>query len=172
MSARIITIDGLCRAASSRRLRAAAAKPVYTDHTVGTHFINMVAAFGSGRHRASLPRLFTDAVPNVDINTLAKAGALVPGAVMAWKYPTNPPLGLASRGEQTRVILTVAGIETAVDLVRQDRYLGGTEPFFDAPCCGTLRRILYVLDGRLVCRACGRLEYRSRYELWWAPALR
>jgi hypothetical protein len=61
-------------------------------------------------------------------------------------------------------------VETAVELARQDRFLGGSESFFVAPCCGTLRRILYLLDGcsrgeptRLVCRGCSRLEYRSRY---------
>jgi len=51
-------------------------------------------------------------------------------------------------------------VETAVELARQDRFLGGSESFFVAPCCGTLRRILYLLDG------CSRGEPT---RLVWGP---
>jgi hypothetical protein len=73
---------------------------------------------------------------------------------------------MASRAEPTGLILTIAGLETVVEIVRQDRHWGGLQVYFACPQCGALRQHLYVLGGHLACRRCRKLCYRCRHEMW------
>jgi hypothetical protein len=63
------------------------------------------------------------------------------------------------------VTFRVDGTLQLVEVVRQERRLGGTQGYWVCPRCGALRQHLYVLDGALLCRVCGKLDYRSRHVL-------
>jgi hypothetical protein len=107
---------------------------------------------------------------------LNRQGGLASGAVTRWSYPgvqgvTNAPLTGASRAEATRLQLTIGAVSAVVQLVRQDRHLGGSEAFFLSPCCGTVRRFLYLDGNRLACRVCAGLQWRIKGAQQWAPAL-
>jgi|GraSoi2013_100cm_1033763.scaffolds.fasta_scaffold06954_10 hypothetical protein len=52
---------------------------------------------------------------------------------MTWKYPTNPPLGLASRGEPTPVILTVAGLRLRSSLRAKTGFSAARNLFSSRP---------------------------------------
>ena len=124
--------------------------------------------FGSGDQPEPRSRRFLGELPHVNINALAKAGALVPGTALVWKYPSSLPLTMASRAEPTRLFFSIGGTETAVEVVQQDRHFGGSQSYFVCRC-GALRQVLHVLGDRLVCRGrdCGNLMYRCRYKRWW-----
>jgi hypothetical protein len=57
----------------------------------------------------------------------------------------------------------VDGVEQVVEIVRQPRHLGGSQAYWCCPKCSALRSHLFVLDGSLLCRVCGKLTYRSRH---------
>jgi hypothetical protein len=63
------------------------------------------------------------------------------------------------------VTVVIDGVEQLVEIVRQPRHLGGTQGYWCCPQCSALRSHLYVLDGTLLCRVCGKLDYRSRHVL-------
>src|SRR5262249_57089346 len=57
----------------------------------------------------------------------------------------------------------VDGVEQVVEIVRQPRHLGGSQAYWCCPKCSALRSHLFVLDGSLLCRVCGKLTHRSRH---------
>jgi hypothetical protein len=63
------------------------------------------------------------------------------------------------------VTFRVDGAVQVVEVVRQERRLGGTQAYWVCPKCGTLRSHLYVVGGELACRCCHDLDYRSRHVL-------
>jgi hypothetical protein len=115
-----------------------------------------------------MTRLTTDECPRLNVDSLERAGFLTPGTTSEWKYLTNPPLRLVCRAERSHVVITVAGLVAAVEIVREDRHLGGEQCFFVCPRCGEHRSHLYIMRGRLGCRGCFRLSYRSKRE-WRNP---
>jgi hypothetical protein len=60
------------------------------------------------------------------------------------------------------VTVLVDGVPQELEVVRQERYLGGTQAYWCCGQCSALRSHLYVVEGVLLCRACGKLTYRSR----------
>ena len=85
----------------------------------------------------------------------------------AVRVAAPPHRGLAR--EQLRVIID--GVEQVIGIVRQPRHLGGTQAYWRCGQCSALRSHLYVVDGVLLCRVCGQLDYRSRHVLQKHPAL-
>lgn len=61
------------------------------------------------------------------------------------------------------VTFLIDGVPQQVEVVRQERHLGGQQGYWVCPRCGALRAHLFILDGSLCCRVCGRLNHRSRY---------
>jgi hypothetical protein len=59
-----------------------------------------------------------------------------------------------------RLTLRIDGVEQVLEVVRQERHLGGSQAYWCCPRCGALRSHLYVCDGALACRCCHRLSYR------------
>jgi hypothetical protein len=114
-------------------------------------------------------RLIADQVPRLDVNRLERGGWLTPGTTSEWRYPTNPPLAVGLRAELKHAVITVGGVAIAVELVRQDRHLGGTQAYWRCPArCGRLRRYLYIVRGRLACLHCHRIRRRGHCE-WRNP---
>ena len=81
------------------------------------------------------------------------------------KVASPPARGLA----RETLVLAVDGVEVEVEVERRLLPRGGQQGFWLAPCCGRLCYDLFVIDGTLLCRKCGRLDYRSRHTLH--PAL-
>src|SRR5262249_54574046 len=96
----------------------------------GTHFIVMVASFGT----TTTPRSSNRRVEDTQ------------------KVTAPPHRGVA--GET--LTLLVDGVEQRVEVVRQERHLGGTQAYWCCPQCSTLRAHLYWHQGALACRACLR----------------
>src|SRR5262245_45181298 len=96
----------------------------------------MVASFGSGHARA--PRRLIES---------------------AQRVAAPPHRGLARES----ITLRVDGGDQVLEVVRQERFLGGTQAYWACPRCGALRQHLYVVAGELACRVCHGLGYRSRY---------
>ena len=71
------------------------------------------------------------------------------------------PLHRGVAREAVRIV--VDGVPQTIEVVRQERHLGGTQGFWVCPKCAALRSHLFILDGSLCCRVCGKLSYRSRY---------
>jgi hypothetical protein len=123
-----------------------------------------------------MTRPTTDECPRLNVNSLERAGFLTPGTTSEWKYLTIPPLSLVCRAERSHVVITFAGVVTAVEIVREDRYLGGQQCYLACPRCGDHRTHLYImpghlgfrLPGHLGCRGCLPLSYRSKRE-WRNP---
>jgi hypothetical protein len=82
-------------------------------------------------------------------------GLRIPPALAA----APPHRGLA----RETVVLRVDGLEQPVEVVRQNRFLGGTQAYWRCPRCAVLRSHLYVRDSALACRCCHQLDYRSRH---------
>jgi hypothetical protein len=78
-----------------------------------------------------------------------------------------PHAGLA----RETLTLLVDGVSQELEVVRQERHLGGTQAFWVCRC-GALRSHLYVVHGVLQCRACGSLSYRSRRVQRYKAVLR
>lgn len=72
-----------------------------------------------------------------------------------------PSLGVA----REEVVFVIGGAEQRVEVERRPLPRGGSQGFWLAPCCGRLCYALFIIDGRLLCRKCGRLDYRSRHVL-------
>jgi hypothetical protein len=113
-------------------------------------------------------RLVVDQVPKLDANTLERGGFFTSGTESRWEYLTNSPLGVGVRAEPYHVVITIGGVATTVALDRQARHLGGTQTYFACPRCGRCRQHLYIVRGRLGCRRCFRLRWRSHSE-WRNP---
>ena len=71
------------------------------------------------------------------------------------------PLHRGLAREAVRVV--VDGVEQVVEVVRQERHLGGQQGYWVCPRCAELRSHLFVLNGSLCCRVCGKLSHRSRH---------
>jgi hypothetical protein len=99
----------------------------------------MVASFGSGSRYT----------PKRMVETTRKVAA-------------PPHAGLARES----LTLRVDGAEQVVEVVRQERFLGGTQAYWVCSRCGALRSHLYAVAGALACRCCHRLGYWS----WRVPA--
>jgi hypothetical protein len=65
--------------------------------------------------------------------------------------------------EAVRVV--VDGVPQTIEVVRQERHLGGTQGYWLCPKCAALRSHLFILDGSLCCRVCGKISYRSQHVL-------
>lgn len=100
----------------------------------------MVASFGSG------PRC----APRRTVESTQKVAA-------------PPHAGLA----RETLTLSVDGVPQEVEVVRQERFLGGTQAYWCCPKCGALRSHLYVVAGELAGRCCHRLGYWS----WRVPPM-
>jgi hypothetical protein len=98
----------------------------------------MVASFGSGSRYT----------PKRMVETTRKVAA-------------PPHAGLARES----LTLRVDGAEQVVEVVRQERFLGGTQAYWVCSRCGALRSHLYAVAGALACRCCHRLGYWS----WRVP---
>jgi hypothetical protein len=61
------------------------------------------------------------------------------------------------------VTLLVDGVEQVIEVVREPRHLGGTQAYWLCPQCEARRDHLYWHQGALLCRACHKLDYRSRH---------
>jgi len=85
----------------------------------------------------------------------------------AGQDPHEPPSGGGLARES--ITLRVDGAEQVLEVERQNRFLGGTQAFWRCPRCEALRSHLYVLDGVVLCRKCGQLDYRSRH--CYSPSL-
>jgi len=85
-------------------------------------------------------------------------------SLQRWILPGHgsgePPFGPLAR-EVLR--LRVGEVERVVEVVRQERHLGGMQSYWCCPKCSALRQHLYILDGELACRCCFGLDYRSRH---------
>src|SRR5262249_59337568 len=77
------------------------------------------------------------------------------------KVAAPPHAGLA----RETLTLSVDGVPQEVEVVRQERFLGGTQAYWCCPKCGALRSHLYVVAGELAGRCCHRLGYWS----WRGP---
>src|SRR5262249_32627421 len=84
------------------------------------------------------------------------------------KVAAPPHRGLA----RERLPLLVDGVPQELEVIRQERHLGGTQAFWVCPRCSALRSDLYVSDGVLACRVCLRLTHRSRVLQRHAAVLR
>jgi hypothetical protein len=62
-----------------------------------------------------------------------------------------------------QLCVVIDGVSTWVEIVRQRRHFGGTQAFWRCGQCSALRSHLYVVEGALQCRVCGKLDYRSRH---------
>jgi len=71
------------------------------------------------------------------------------------KVAAPPHAGLARES----LTLRVDGAEQVVEVVRQERFLGGTQAYWVCSRCGALRSHLYVVAGALACRVCHQLSY-------------
>ena len=58
------------------------------------------------------------------------------------------------------VTLLIDGVPQQVEVVRQERHLGGTQAFWICGRCSALRSHLYIVAGVLACRCCHGLSYR------------
>jgi len=72
----------------------------------------------------------------------------------------QPPLGALAR-----VALQIDGVPQTIEIERQERRFGGSQGYWICPKCSALRSHLYVVDGAICCRVCGKLDYRSRHVL-------
>jgi len=70
------------------------------------------------------------------------------------KVAAPPHAGLARES----LTLRVDGAEQVVEVVRQERFLGGTQAYWVCSRCGALRSHLYVVAGALACRVCHQLK--------------
>ena len=131
----------------------------------------MASGTGIGRHA---PREPADALAALDIFKLHRAGGLAVGAItrLRWPHPLAP-LAVIVRAEAARVVLAVNGLdEVPVKIEREAVHFGGARPWFECPACARRRRNLYI-HGRVACRECFGLAYRSRLQFWpGARALR
>ena len=91
----------------------------------------MVASFGSGSRYT----------PKRMVETTRKVAA-------------PPHAGLARES----LTLRVDGTLQEVEVVRQERFLGGTQAYWVCSRCGALRSHLYVVAGALACRVCHQLK--------------
>src|SRR5262249_54919960 len=73
------------------------------------------------------------------------------------KVAAPPHAGLA----RETLTLSVDGVPQEVEVVRQERFLGGTQAYWCCPKCGALRSHLYVVAGELAGRLCHRLRSGS-----------
>ena len=92
-------------------------------------------------------------------------------------HPRNPATRLVDTAQKIRppphrglaretLTLRVDGAEQELEVVRQERRLGGSQAYWCCPQCSALRSHLYVVDGVLAGRCCHRmLDYRSRHVL-------
>src|SRR5262249_38638961 len=106
----------------------------------GTYLTEMVASFGSG------PRC----APRRTVESTQKVAA-------------PPHAGLA----RETLTLSVDGVPQEVEVVRQERFLGGTQAYWCCPKCGALRSHLYGVAGELACRVWHGLGYWS----WQVPSV-
>jgi hypothetical protein len=67
-------------------------------------------------------------------------------------------------------VLRIAGRAAVVRVVWEDGQLGGVRPWFRC-ACGSRRRFLHVQSGRVACRECLGLVYRSRCYRWASARL-
>ena len=132
-----------------------------------------MGGFGSGGwNRRGLPT--TAEVPRLDVNSLNKSGALIPGC-----HSTS----LWTRGEEEIGNISISATKDSAilihgSLVWDGRWsdhreslqvswehcrFGGRRPFFQCPACN--RRVLYLYGfRRYLCRNCHRLSYPSQRE--------
>jgi len=59
-----------------------------------------------------------------------------------------------------RLTLCIDGVKQELEVVRQERFLGGTQAFWLCPRCAALRSHLFVARNVLACRVCLGLRYR------------
>jgi len=114
----------------------------------------------------------------LDSNTAEPISRIMPSNFGAGPRRTHRPLvdtaqrvappphrGLA----RETVTVVIDGRSEVLEVVRQDRINGGQQAYWCCGRCGALRSHLYVVDGTLLCRVCGSLDFRSRHTLH--PAL-
>jgi len=111
----------------------------------GTYFNEMVGSFGTQPSRNPTTRF----VENTQ------------------KVRPPPHRGVA----RETLTLLVDGVPQELEVVRQERHLGGTQAYWTCRC-GALRSHLYVVAGVLACRCCHRLTYRSRVLQRYKAVLR
>ena len=68
----------------------------------------------------------------------------------AQRVARPPHRGLARES----IMLRVDGTEQVLEVVRQERFLGGTQAYWLCGRCGALRQHLYAVSGELACRVC------------------
>src|SRR5262249_46801870 len=62
-----------------------------------------------------------------------------------------------------RVTFLIGAVEQLVEVVRQERRFGGSQACCICGQCSSLRSHLFVVNGSILCRVCGKLSYRSRH---------
>ena len=93
--------------------------------------------------------------------SFGSGGRYVPRRLVENTQGIAQPLhrGVAREG----VTFLIDGVEQLVEVVRQERRFGGSQAFWICGQCSSLRSHLFVVNGSLLCRVCGKLSYRSRH---------
>lgn len=135
----------------------------------------------SGRKPSENQRLRTEDCPRLDLRSWKRGKYLYPGQEFGG---ADAPYGL---GPHLRVQtydrhLVVSDPSTrccdeprrtVIQIERSKCAFGGNRDWFMCPSegCGKRVVVLYVVAGKIVCRACGKLTYRSQYESPYYRAL-
>lgn len=106
---------------------------------------------------------------SLDVRQLHREGYLAKRMRMSWQWSngatilmeTDPGFILVNYQHTARGHVTE--VRQRIGLFRTTCYLGGTRPWFCAPCCGRRVAKLYLV-GAPRCRICARLVYASQSE--------
>lgn len=124
---------------------------------------------------------WTDNAPRLDVRTLARQGALLPGraAFLSWARCTaevracgdDQALLTHRRFDARREAWTEASY--GIGLVWTQCHLGGRRAWWRCPVAGCGRRVAILYGGDIFgCRHCQQLTYRTQYESPDARAFR
>lgn len=133
----------------------------------------MVAALGTGGIPRPNRHLISD-TPRLPLRALPKFGKSVD---LAWQNPANAPLTRVSRTAEG-ILIETGGATVHVALREWKMSIGrggdhGIRIRMVCPRCGTFRDVLHW-RGEWGCRGkdCLDLDYASRHEQRWCPAIR
>jgi hypothetical protein len=127
----------------------------------------MFAFGGATTGHAWADHEFIESHLRLDVNTLHRADALLPGAVTTWQWEGLKAYVRASHGEIFLSGDRAQSIRFGYISFLNERYV---RPRFFCPACGRGAYHLHDKAGTFACRACCRYDYKSRHRLRFNPA--
>jgi hypothetical protein len=130
-----------------------------------------MGGYGSTRWSTTVTRVSTEGLLRLDVRSLARAGALCPGAAATVTWGHGVGISIEVRPErpdwlQVEYVVrepSVPGRATreAIHMVTTTCHFGGSRVWFACPGCASRRAVLFCLWGWFRCGACHQLAYGS-----------